>query len=113
MPGTKKLWWGILILILISPLGLILPEVFKSGPAWGEWGADEIGKMVGFIPEGFKKITDLWRAPVPDYNLSSWEGKGLARSSLGYIVSGGIGVGVIVLVTFLLGKFLGKKGDPS
>jgi cobalt/nickel transport protein len=111
MKGAKRLWWGLVILMLISPIGLILPEVFKSGPAWGEWSLEEIQKMVGFIPEGLKKVAELWSAPVPDYNLKIWEGKGLAKSSLGYIFSAGLGVGIIVLVTFLLGKVLSKKKE--
>ena len=109
MNGMKRLWFGLLVLILISPLGLILPEVFKSGPAWGEWGRQEIEKMLGYIPEGYRKVANLWSAPVPDYNLKIWEGRGLARMSLGYIFSAGMGVGIIVLVTFLLGKLLSKK----
>ena len=109
MRATKKLWWGIVILVLLSPLGLLLPELFKSGPAWGEWGREELGKMLGFLPEGFKKITDLWPAPLPDYNVKDWEGKGLFQSSLGYLLSGVLGVGIIVVTTFLLGKILTKK----
>jgi hypothetical protein len=109
MKGRKKLWWGLLILILISPLGLILPEAFKSGPAWGEWGLEEMEKMLGFIPEGFKKISDFWSAPVPGYNLKNWEGEGLAKSSLGYIFSGLLGVGAVVGVSLFLGKILTKK----
>ena len=109
MTSTKKLWWGLALLILISPLGLFLPELLKSGPAWGEWSLQEIEKMLGFIPEGLRKVSDLWSAPVPDYNLKSWEGQGLAKSSLGYIISGILGVGAIILVTFLLGKVLSKK----
>jgi len=46
MKGTKRLWWGLILLILISPLGLVLPEVFKSGPAWGEWSLEEIEKTL-------------------------------------------------------------------
>ena len=109
MKETKKLWLGIAILILISPLGLIFPEIFKSGPAWGEWSLEEIEKMLGFIPAGIKKFSDFWSAPVPDYNLKSWEGQGFAKSSLGYILSGALGVGVIVLVSFFMGKILIKK----
>lgn len=111
MKGTKRLWWGLVLLMLISPVGLILPDVFKSGPAWGEWSLEEIEKMVGFIPEGLKKVADLWSAPVPDYNLKSWEGKGLVKSSLGYILSAGLGVGVIVLASFLLRKLLSQKKE--
>jgi len=111
MKGTKKLWWGLALLVLLSPLGLLLPEVFKSGPAWGEWSLEEIQRMVGYIPEGLKRLADLWSAPVPDYNLKSWEGRGLALSSLGYILSGALGVGAVVLVALFLGKILSKKGD--
>jgi len=109
MKGTKKLWWGIAALILLSPIGLILPEIFESGPAWGEWSLEEIEKILGFVPAGLKKIADLWSAPVPDYNLKSFEGKGLAHSSLAYIFSGALGVGLIILISFFLGKFLSRK----
>jgi len=109
MKSMKRLWWGLVILILISPLGLILPGAFKSGPAWGEWSLQEIEKMAGYVPEGLKKLADLWSAPVPDYNLKSWEGAGLAKSSLGYILSGALGVGIILLATLLLGKVLSKR----
>jgi hypothetical protein len=109
MKGTKRLWWGLILLILISPLGLFLPEVFKSGPAWGEWSLAEIEKMLGFIPGGLKKLADLWTAPMSDYNLKNWEGQGLAKSSIGYILSAGLGVGIIVMVTFLLGRLLSKR----
>jgi cobalt/nickel transport protein len=109
MKGTKRLWWGLVVLMVLSPLGLILPHLFKSGPAWGEWSLKEIGKMAGFIPEGLRKIAGLWSAPVPDYNLKSLGSGGLAKSSLGYVLSAGLGVGIIVLVTFLLGRILSKK----
>jgi hypothetical protein len=109
MKGMKKLWWGLLALILICPCGLILPGIFQSGPAWGEWSLPEVERMLGYIPEGFKKAADFWAAPLPDYNLKVWEGRGLARISLGYIFSAGMGVGIIVLAAFLLGKLLSKK----
>jgi cobalt/nickel transport protein len=109
MKRTKRLWWAILLLVVLSPLGLILPHIFQSGPAWGEWGLEEIGQTIGFVPEGLKRIAEIWSAPVPDYNLRGWEGKGLARMSVGYILSGALGVGAIVLISFFLGKFLRKK----
>ena len=81
----------------------------QSGPAWGEWGLEGIEKLVGFIPEGLKKVAGLWPAPVPDYNLKNWEGMGPVKASLGYILSGVIGAGVIILATFILGKALSRK----
>jgi predicted PurR-regulated permease PerM len=112
MKNLKKLWWGLAVLVLISPLGLILPELFKSGPAWGEWSLEEIEKLLGFVPEGIKRLSDFWSAPVPDYNLKSWEGQGFAKSGLAYIFSGVLGVGVIVLLSFFLGKMLARKNKP-
>jgi len=112
MKPTRRLWWGLILLILLSPLGLILPELFKSGPAWGEWSLEEIEKMIGFVPEGLKKWADLWSAPVPEYNFAVWEKKGLLHSSLGYILSGLLGVGMVVLVTLLLGKWMRRKDPP-
>ncbi len=109
MKRINKLWWGLALLVLISPIGLILPEVFKAGSAWGEWGLDEIGKMIGFVPEGMKKAAGLWKAPVADYAPPGWSGQGFARLGFGYILSGALGVGVIAFLTFFLGKFLIKK----
>jgi cobalt/nickel transport protein len=113
MNKNKRLWWGLILLVFLSPLGLILPEVLRSGPAWGEWSLEEIEKMIGFIPEGLKKWTGFWSAPLPDYNLGGWEKKGLFHSSLGYILSGLLGVGIVVGITLLLGKFLGKKDSEK
>jgi hypothetical protein len=112
MKATRKLWWGLILLILLSPLGLILPELFKSGPAWGEWSLEEIEKMVGFIPEGLKKWASLWSAPLPEYNVVGWEKKGLFHSSLGYILSGFLGIGMVVGVALLLGKWMRRKAPP-
>ncbi len=109
MRNARRLWWGLFILLLISPLGLILPEVFQGGPAWGEWRGEDLEKLLGFIPAGFKKISEWWAAPLPDYNLKNWEGQGPAKSGLAYILSGALGVGLIVALSFVLGKLLVRK----
>ena len=111
MKTTSKLWIGIGALICLSPLGLIVPEHFKAGSAWGEWGADEISKLVGYVPEGFKKLSEIWKAPFPDYAFKGWEGKGLANLSIAYIFSAVVGIAVISLAALLLGKMLAKKQD--
>jgi hypothetical protein len=111
MKITTKLWIGLMVLILLSPLGLILPEHFKAGSAWGEWGADEIQKLVGYVPQGFKKLADLWNAPMPDYAFKGWEEKGLSYLSFAYIVAAIVGIAVIVAVAYFIGKLLSSKGD--
>lgn len=103
----SKLWIGIGILILLTPLGLMLPRLFGSGGAWGEWGADEIERIAGYIPEGLRRISEKWAAPIPDYAFAGWD-EG-ARSYVAYIVSGVLGAAVVIAVSYILGKFL-KRG---
>ncbi|MBI5026090.1 MAG: PDGLE domain-containing protein [Nitrospirae bacterium] len=107
----KKLWIGIGILILLAPLGLIIPELFKAGGAWGEWGMDEIEKIAGYVPHGLKKLSELWKAPIPDYAFSGWD-KGL-KSYIGYIFSGIIGAALVIGISMLIGKISARKNGNS
>jgi hypothetical protein len=105
---VKKMWLGLAVLALLSPIGLILPDKFKAGSAWGEWGTDEIEKMLGYIPQGMKKLAELWQAPMPDYAFKGWDKLGIGMQSLAYIVSAIIGVAVIVAIIMILGKIATK-----
>ena len=98
------------VLIVLSPLGLLLPERFKAGSAWGEWGADEMRELVGYIPKGLDKLSSLWSAPIPDYAFKGWGEKGLSQLSFAYIASAVLGIAAIILVVLFLGKFLSNKG---
>jgi len=111
MKITTKFLIGIAVLVILSPLGLILPAHFKAGGAWGEWGADEMQKLVGYVPEGLAKLSSLWGAPMPDYAFKGWEEKGLSHLSFAYIISAILGIGIIVLVMIGIGKLLSKKDD--
>ncbi|MDD5120529.1 MAG: PDGLE domain-containing protein [Candidatus Omnitrophica bacterium] len=111
MKTISKLWFFIGILIVLSPLGLLLPEYFKAGSAWGEWGVDEILQMVGYLPEGLGKISRIWNAPIPDYTFKGQEEAGLLSLSLGYIASALIGILAVVVLVFLITKFLSKKDN--
>jgi cobalt/nickel transport protein len=101
----KKLWIGLLILALLTPLGVILPEKFKAGGAWGEWGPEELKKLIGYVPEGLKRLADLWKAPVPDYSFGR-EGASMTVQVLSYIVSGLIGVLAVGVVIYLISKVI-------
>jgi len=109
MKTTAKLWVGVVVLIIISPLGLILPERFKAGSAWGEWRADEMQKLVGYIPKGLAKLSSLWNAPLPDYAFKGREQSGLSHLSLAYIICAVLGIIIIVIVMLLIGKMSVKK----
>ena len=109
MKITSKLWIALGILVLLSPLGLILPDRFKAGSAWGEWGSDEIKELVGYIPAGLEKLGSLWNAPIPDYAFQGWEEKGLTHLSFAYIFSAILGVALVALAMWLMGKILIKQ----
>jgi cobalt/nickel transport protein len=103
----KKLWIGLLIMALLTPLGIYLPEKFKAGGAWGEWGPEELEKLLGYVPEGFKKLADFWKAPVPDYNFGG-ENAAFSTQVISYIISGVIGIAAAAMVIYLIAKFLVK-----
>jgi hypothetical protein len=109
MKTTTKLLIGLGALAVLSPLGLILPEIAKAGSAWGEWGADEISAVAGYVPSGLAKLSTLWSAALPDYSFPGWEGKGIGSLSLAYVASAIIGIALCAGACFLLGKLLAKK----
>ena len=109
MKTTTKLWIGIGVLALFSPLGLLLPEHFKAGDAWGEWGIEAFGEMIGYIPRGLDKLSALWSAPFADYAFKGWEEKGLRSLSFAYIISAVIGIAVTACMVLLIGRLLSRK----
>ena len=111
MKITTKLWIWIAILILLSPLGLILPERFKAGSAWSEWGVTEVQKLVGYVPNGLAKLSTIWNAPIPDYAFKGWKEKGLSHLSFAYIISALVGITIISVAAWIIGKILVKKDD--
>ena len=100
---SRRLWIGLGILILLTPLGLI-----ASGGAWGEWGADELLKIFGSVPEGLKGLSHVWKSVFPDYTIPGL--KGPVASVFGYILSAFIGTAVILLSAFVISRtvFRGK-----
>jgi len=109
MKTITKLWIGIGVLILLSPLGLILPARFQAGDAWGEWGAESFKGLVGYIPRGLQNLSGLWSAPMPDYAFKGYEEKGLGALSLAYIASAAIGILITAGIVLLIGKLLSKN----
>lgn len=108
----RNTWIALGLLALLSPFGLILPDHFKAGAAWGEWGAEEMTQLVGYIPNGLARLSTLWKAPMPDYAFHGWESKGLTHLSLSYIVSAIVGIVVIAILFVIFGKFI-AKGDKQ
>jgi hypothetical protein len=112
MKLTTKLWAGLGVMAILSPLGLVLPDKLKAGDAWGEWDAEGIKALVGYVPSGMEKLSSIWSAPLPDYNFKSWEDMGITYLSLAYVVSAIIGIALCYGIALLLGKRL-TKNEPQ
>lgn len=108
MAATKKLWIGICVLALLSPLGLILPALFGAGGAWGEWGLEQIEKLAGQVPEGMKKLSHIWQAPMSDYAVPG-QGQSLVHKSLGYLAAAIIGIALTAGLAYLLARAFSRK----
>jgi cobalt/nickel transport system permease protein len=105
--GYRKLLWGVGLLIVLAPLGLL-----ASGGAWGEWGADEVRKLIGFIPSGMQRLADTWpHAPLADYSLPGFDS--IWSSAVVYIFCALLAVGIICLLTYLFMRFqAAEKREP-
>jgi len=97
----KKALIVLLIFIFLTPLGLLAP-----GEAWGEWDISSwnVSNSWKSVAEGF---ASLWNAPLSDYNVPGWEEGFLPY--LGYIISGIVGVILIIVVTTVVGKALAGR----
>ncbi len=87
MKTARKLWIGILVLAVLSPLGILFPS------------------------QGLEKLSNLWHAPMQDYSLRGWEEKGQGYSNFAYIASALAGIAAVSLLVFLIGRLLAKRGD--
>ena len=108
-PFQRKLLAGLLIMALLSPLGILLQKKFNAGDAWGEWGTDKIERLIGYVPEGMKRIAGVWKAPVRDYSFGG-ENSPIAVQALYYIISGFLGIIVAVSVVYLISRLFVKNG---
>ncbi len=108
--SIRKLWIGIVILALLSPLGIIIPAYFGAGGAWGEWSLEQIAKITGFVPEGMNRTARVWRAPMTNYALP---GQGQIQSGIGYFLAAVIGTAVTAGLVYLLAKILARKNGTS
>ena len=96
--SLRPLWIVLGVLALLTPLGLL-----AAGTAWGEWAAEELPGL-GFIPRGMERLGSIWSAPIPDYAVP------YLGEKVGYVLSAIIGIAVIVLLFWLLGRLLERPG---
>ena len=105
----KKIMIALVILTILTPAGIFLPMFLNAGDAWGEWSAATIKDFIGYVPEGFKKYADTWKAPLADYSLDGGDSS-LVHQSGYYIVSGLIGATLAMIVTIVISKLIIRDG---
>lgn len=112
MKEYRNLLIALAVMALLTPVGLYLPRILEAGGAWGEWGINEVRKMVGYAPSGMEKAADAWKAPMPDY---APPGRGDASSpahGLYYLFSAFLGIVACGGAAYLLVRGLTGRGRP-
>ncbi|MEI7826803.1 MAG: PDGLE domain-containing protein [Euryarchaeota archaeon] len=103
----RNLLIGLVVLIIAVPIGLL-----AVGTAYGEWGAEELEQLVGFIPAGLASISSLWSAPIPDYALPNL-GEAFLDLSLAYWLSAIIGVILSAGALILIGRVITRNAAQN
>jgi cobalt/nickel transport protein len=102
----RRLWLGLLILVLLTPLGLLLPQWLRGETAWGEWSPQEIKERLGYVPHGMSRQADSYQAPLPDYSAPGGAPESPAAQSAWYLIAGLTGMAVVVVLMLALGRWL-------
>lgn len=113
MKSHRKLWIGIIILVLLSPIGIILPARFNAGPAWGEWSIEEIQERLGYVPQGMQNSADKWCAPLHGYEFKGQQEATTGAKSVSYFISGLVGVAITVAASYIIGRIISRNGKTN
>ena len=105
----KQILIVLLLLCLITPIGILLPMFFNAGDAWGEWSARTLKELVGYVPSGLAKYSDVWKAPLSDYSINGADTSVVHQSGY-YIVSGIIGATVTYVVMLIISRLIVRNG---
>jgi len=106
----RRLWLGVALLLLLTPLGIL-----AAGTAWGEWHASEFSSEHGrnqianasgqqppaAAPEGLQRLSTIWTAPLPAYAPQYVKSR-----SLGYLLSAMFGVGLLLTFSWIVQTYV-------
>jgi cobalt/nickel transport system permease protein len=116
LPTARKLWLGLAALMILTPLGIL-----AVGSAWGEWSAHDfsdpqVRRQIAVAsrseapprgaPQGLQRLSSIWTAPLPRYAPAF-----IRSASFGYLVSGMVGVGLIIACSLLLNGLVARGGS--
>jgi cobalt/nickel transport protein len=105
----RKILIVLLFLCLVTPIGILLPMYFNAGDAWGEWSAQTVKELTGYVPKGLIKYTDVWKASMPDYTINSKDPSMVHQSGY-YIVSAIVGATATYFVITLISRLIIRNG---
>ncbi|HWJ03005.1 MAG TPA: cobalt transporter CbiM, partial [Verrucomicrobiae bacterium] len=105
--GFGKLVWGLVILAVLSPLGLL-----AQGTAWGEWGAAELQGKLGFVPKGVAEAGEKFTPWLfRGYGAKGWD-QSFWQQAVIYIAAALAGLLLVTLLVYIIGRFL-PRGDRT
>ena len=78
--------------LVLTPIGLL-----AGGAAWGEWDAEALKRMVGYVPAGAASTHELIKPLLPDYGFAGLAGK--PWEILGYLFSAVVGCALVAVFT--------------
>jgi cobalt/nickel transport protein len=100
----RKYWKILFIMAMLSPLGLL-----SQGTAWGEWGAEDLVEMIGYIPQGIGHAGTWWQAFFPEYGIPFLGEEKLVKG-IGYVIAALLGSGMIYGMVIFYTRLLGRRG---
>lgn len=105
----KRYWRVLLAMAVLSPLGLL-----AEGTAWGEWAAEDLQAMLGYVPFGLARAGEGWQAMFPDYSVR-FLGEGRIAAMGGYMISAIVGSALVYGLTLATVSSMGrlKKSRPG
>ncbi len=106
----RKILITLLLLCLVTPIGVLLPTFFNTGDAWGEWSAQTVKELTGYMPKGLAKYSEVWKAPVPGYTVNR-ENSSIAHRSGYYLVSAIFGATLTYIVMLLISRLIIRNGE--
>lgn len=99
----KKILIFIIVLSVISPLGLWLPEYFNSRDAFGEWSLTTTGNNGN---------TKSIKSPLDNYTIDKKD-KSIYHQVFYYMICGIAGAGIALATTYFISKKIIKNDHRS
>jgi cobalt/nickel transport system permease protein len=104
----NKLWYVIIALIVLVPLGLLAP-----GGAFGEGGLEDIKQALGFVPAGMAALREHYHGLLQDYGVPNSPFSASAPDfwhlSVGYYVAAVAGIALIAGITYLVTRLIAAR----